>query len=435
MVSLLIVGAGSRGATFADWALRHPGAARVVAVAEPRDAYRDRLGDAHGIPAERRFRDWREAVAGGARIADAAVIATLDRDHAEPALALAELGYALLIEKPLAATDAECVRIADGVARAGVVAAVAHVLRYTPYTRLLKQLLDRGDIGEIVSIQHLEPVGFWHQAHSYVRGNWRREDETGPMVLAKCCHDLDWLGFLVGRECYDVASFGSLRHFRPEQRPAGAGDRCLACAIEPECPYSAKRIYLDRARAGETGWPVEVLAWPPTPENVERALRDGPYGRCVWACDNDVVDHQVVSLRYEGGVTATLTMTAFTRMRDRETRIFGTRGELYGNGAEIEIYDFATDRVTRHVVGAGGDPSDSVHALSGGVGTGGDPAGGVGVEGGHGGGDDGVMAAFVAAVAAGDPTLVSTSPQETLASHRIAFAAETARREGRVVAL
>jgi predicted dehydrogenase len=408
MVSLLIVGAGSRGATFADWARRHPGAARVVAVAEPRAAYRDRLGDEHGIPPERRFGDWREAAAAGP-LADAAVIATLDREHTEPALTLAAQGYALLIEKPLAPTAEECERIAAAVEDAGVIAAVAHVLRYTPYTRLLKRLLDAGAVGEIVSIDHLEPVGFWHQAHSYVRGNWRREDETGPMLLAKCCHDLDWLSFLVEDRCTAVSSFGSLMHLRPEQRPDGAGERCLDCAIERDCAFSAKRLYLGMARRGETGWPVEVLAWPPTVENVERALREGPYGRCVWACDNDVVDHQVVGLQYERGATASLTMTAFARMRERETRIFGTRGELTGDGHAIDVYDFASERTTRHAVGDVGS--------------------------GHAGGDDGVMAAFVAAVAAGDPALVPTSPAETLESHRIAFAAEAARHDQRVVAL
>jgi predicted dehydrogenase len=408
VISLLIVGAGSRGATFAGWARRHPGEARVVAVAEPRAAYRDRLGDEHGIPPERRFRDWGEAAAAG-RLADAAVIATLDGEHAEPALALAAQGYALLIEKPLAATEEDCERIAAGVERAGVIAAVAHVLRYTPYTRLLKRLLDAGSVGGIVSIDHLEPVGHWHQAHSYVRGNWRREDETGPMLLAKCCHDLDWLSFLIGRRCAAVSSFGNLAHLRPDQRPAGAGDRCLDCAIEPSCAYSAKRLYLGMARRGETGWPVEVLDWPPTIENVERALREGPYGRCVWACDNDVVDHQVVNLLYEHGVTASLTMTAFTRMRERETRIFGTRGELSGDGAAIEVHDFLSGRTSRHEVGE--------------------------VTSGHGGGDDGVMAAFVAAVAAGDPAQVPTSPADALSSHRIAFAAEAARRERRVVTL
>jgi predicted dehydrogenase len=407
-VKLLIVGAGSRGSTFADWARRHPEHARVVAVAEPREAYRDRLADEHGIAPDRRFADWREAAAAG-RIADAVVIATLDREHTEPALVFADQGYAMLIEKPLAPTEEECREIAAAVDEAGVVAAVAHVLRYTPYTKLLKGLLDGGAIGRIISVEHLEPVGFWHQAHSYVRGNWRREEETGPMLLAKCCHDLDWLSYVVGDRCAAVSSFGSLAHFREEERPEDAGERCVACAIEPSCPFSAKRIYLEMAARGDTGWPVNVLAWPPTVENVTRALEEGPYGRCVWRCDNDVVDHQVVSLQYAGGVTASLTMTAFTRMRERETRIFGSRGELYGNGNAIEVYDFLTRETTRHEVGT--------------------------VTSAHGGGDDGVMADFVAAVAAGDRALVPTSPTETLESHRIAFAAEAARREGRVVAL
>jgi hypothetical protein len=164
------------------------------------------------------------------------------------------------------------------------------------------------------------------------------------------------------------------------------------------------------AERGETGWPVAVLDWPPTVANVERALREGPYGRCVWACDNDVVDHQVVNLRYEHGATASLTMSAFTRMRPRETRIFGTQGELTGDGTAIAVHDFRSGRTTRHAVV--GDTAS-----------------------GHDGGDDGAMAAFVAAAAAGDPALAPTTPAETLASHRIAFAAETARREERVVRL
>jgi predicted dehydrogenase len=407
-VELLIVGAGSRGATFAGWAARHPDRARVVAVAEPRREYRDRIGDAHDLPEERRFPGWREAAAAG-RIADAVVIATLDREHAQPAREFAALGCALLIEKPLAATEEDCLAIVDAVERAGVVAAVAHVMRYTPYTALVQEQLASGAIGEIVSVEHLEPVGFWHQAHSYVRGNWRREASTGPMLLAKCCHDLDWLGHLIGRPCTAVASFGSLTHLRPDERPEGAADRCLECGLEPRCPYSAKRIYLEAAERGETGWPVDVLAWPPTRENVLEALRTGPYGRCVWDCDNDVVDHQVVSLQYEGGITASLTMTAFTEMRDRQTRIFGTLGELRGDGSSVEVYDFLSRVATRHEVGE--------------------------VTSKHGGGDDGAMADFVAAVAAGDQSLAPTTPAATLESHRIAWAAERARREGRVVAL
>ena len=342
------------------------------------------------------------------------IIATLDREHTEPALAFAALGYALLIEKPMAPTEDECVAIVDAVERAGVIAAVGHVLRYTRYTRLLTRLLDGGAIGEIVSVQHLEPVGFWHQAHSYVRGNWRREEETGPMLLAKSCHDLDWLGHVIGRRCTAVSSFGALSHFRPERRPPGAGERCVECAVEPTCPYSAPRIYLGLLERGERGWPLDVLAWPPTRENVEAALREGPYGRCVCASDNDVVDHQVVALEYEGGVTASLTMTAYTRMRARETRIFGTRGELHGDGSRVEVYDFLTREVTRHDTGVESDGE---------------------IPTGHGGGDDGAMDDFVAAVAAGDQSLAPTTPAHTLESHRIAFAAETSRREARTVTL
>jgi len=408
-LEILVTGAGSRGATYADWAARHPERARVVAVAEPRDAYRDALGEVHGIPPERRFRDWREAADAG-RLADAVVISTLDREHLEPALAFSAQGYAMLIEKPLAPTEEECRAIVEAVERSGVVAAVAHVLRYTPYTRLLKRLLDEGVAGDVVSIEHLEPVGWWHQAHSFVRGNWRREDETGPMLLAKCCHDLDWLSYLIERPCTSVSSFGSLIEFRPERRPEGAGERCVACAIEPDCKYSAKKQYLPMAERGDTGWPVNVVAWPPTVENVSAALEHGQYGRCVWRCDNDVVDHQVVNLGYDGGVTASLTMTAFTTMRERETRIFGTNAELYGDSSSVTVRDFASGEEIRHEV------EEEITSK-------------------HGGGDDGVMADFVAAALAGDPALVPTSPALTLESHRIAFAAERARREGRVVEL
>jgi len=312
-----------------------------------------------------------------------------------------------MMREQLAPTEAECELIVAAVESKGVVAAVAHVMRYSPYTRLLRRLLSEDAIGEIVSIDHLEPVGFWHQAHSFVRGNWRREDETGPMLLAKCCHDIDWLSYIVGRAPEAVSSFGRLSQFRPEQRPDGAGDRCLQCAIEPDCPYSARKIYVEAAARGDTSWPVDVVAWPPTPENVEAALQEGRYGRCVWACDNDVVDHQVVSLRYAGGVTANLTMTAFTEMRDRVTRIYGTRGELRGDGETIEVYSFLTRETSRHEVGD--------------------------VTGRHGGGDEAIMGDFIAAVAAGDPALVPTSPRVALESHRIVFAAEVARHEDRVV--
>jgi predicted dehydrogenase len=378
-------------------------------VAEPDRRRREAAAAEFDIPAERVFADWAELAAAG-RVAAAAIVATQDRLHRAPAVRLADLGYHVLLEKPMAPTEGEAEEIAAAALRTGVILAVCHVLRYTPYTGLIKRLLDEGRIGRLISVEHLEPVGWWHHAHSFVRGNWNREDVSGPMLLTKSCHDIDWLVYLFGRLPVRVSSFGSLTHFRAADRPDGAADRCLDCPVEPSCPYSAKRLYL-RALADPARhfWPLGAVVAEPTEAAVLHALRTGRYGRCVYACDNDVVDHQVVNLQYERGVTASLTMTAFTRMRDRETRIFGTRGELYGNGEAIEVYDFLTRSTTRHEVGP--------------------------VSSGHAGGDDGVMADFVAAAAAGDPALVPTSPRETLESHRIAFAAEASRHEGRVVTL
>ncbi len=416
-VRLLVLGAGSRGSAYADWARRHPERARVVAVADPRGARRDALADAHGVPADARFDGVDAALAAlcgggsGGRAIDAVVVTTPDRAHVEPVLAASARGLDLLVEKPLAPDLAACEAIVEAVESAGVVAAVAHVMRYTAYTRLIERLLAEGAIGEVMALEQLEPVGFWHQAHSYVRGNWRREDEATPMLLAKCCHDLDWMSHVIGSSCTAVSSFGRLGEFTPERRPHEAADRCLDCVLAGTCAYSATRIYLEPARRGERGWPLDVIAWPPTPERVESALRDGPYGRCVWACDNDVVDHQVVALDYASGATATLTMTAFTTKRDRDTRVFGTRGELVGDGETVTVHDFATGETTTHVAGVRADG---------------------GIETGHGGGDDGLMDAWITAVAAGDPARVPTSPRETLESHRIAFAAERARHEGTV---
>jgi predicted dehydrogenase len=411
MVRLIVIGAGSRGWRYADYALQRPDELTIVGVAEPRSVYRDRLAADHRIPAANVVDDWR-ALAGRPRFADGVIIATPDALHAEPAEAFAGLGYHLLLEKPMAPSAAECRRIVAAVRSAGVIFAVCHVLRYTRYSDALKALLAAGRIGEVMSVEHLEPVGYWHQAHSFVRGNWRSAAGSSPMLLAKSCHDLDWIRYMIGKPCVQVASFGSLSHFRRDRRPAGAADRCLDCGVEPSCPYSAKKIYLGRVARGETGWPVDVLAAVPTAATIEAALRDGPYGQCVYACDNDVVDHQVVAMRFAGGATASFTMTGFSRQRDRETRVFGTHGEIRGDGSTIEVHDFLTDRTERI------DPSQ---ASDGTILTG------------HGGGDLRLMEEFVAAVAAEDPGRILSGPEETLETHLVVFAAEEARREGRVV--
>ncbi|RPI91360.1 MAG: gfo/Idh/MocA family oxidoreductase, partial [Chloroflexi bacterium] len=294
-VTAIIAGAGGRGMTYAQFSQEHPDRLRIVGVAEPREWNRESMAGTYQLPAENVYTDWRE-LAARPRFADAVIIATQDAMHVEPAIAFAKKGYAILLEKPMAPSEAGCQQIIQAVKENKIMFGVCHVMRYTRYTQMLKQVVDSGAIGEVVSVQHLEPVGYWHQAHSFVRGSWRNEKESSFMLLAKSCHDLDWLSYIVGEHCLSVSSFGSLKHFKRSEKPAAAGNatRCLHCNYEPNCPYSAKKIYIaDRLAQGHTGWPVSVLTPQPTLETVTAALENGPYGRCVYECDNDVVDHQV----------------------------------------------------------------------------------------------------------------------------------------------
>jgi predicted dehydrogenase len=410
-VTLALAGAGMRGTDYARRAVRD-GRARIVAVAEPVKERRASVAAEHGLAPDRVFADWRDLVTLP-RLADAAIVATQDGQHVEPAVALTGLGYHLLLEKPMAPTEAGSSAIAEAAERAGVMLAVCHVMRYSAYTRALKELLDTGRIGDVISVQHLEPIGWWHFAHSYVRGNWRREDRSSPMLLAKCCHDIDWLAHIIGRPALRVSSFGGLTHFRPENRPAGAADRCLDCVVEPDCPYSAPRTYLGFAGdPARRHWPLSALTFDPSPEGVREALRDGPYGRCVYACDNDAADQQVVTIEYDGGVTASFTATAFTPMGFRKTRVFGSRGSIDGDGVRLTIEDFVTG--TREVVEAGEREE-------------------VSLAGDHGGADQALVDAFVAALAEDDPSLLLSDARTSLASHRLVWAAERARHTGTVV--
>ncbi|TDE59084.1 Gfo/Idh/MocA family oxidoreductase [Nonomuraea mesophila] len=412
-VTLAVVGGGLRGLTYARRA-HATGAGRVVAVADPDPGRRALFVEEFGIAPERAHAGWKELAAGG-RIADAAVIATHDQLHTAPAVTLAELGYHILLEKPMATSEPEAAMIAEAARRNGILLAVCHVLRYTPYTRLMKELVDEGRIGRLISVQHLEPVGWWHQAHSFVRGHWRRQDTSAPMLLAKACHDVDWLVHLFGRPPERVSSFGSLSHFHAGDRPAEAADRCLDCPLEPSCPYSAPRLYLGcLGDPSSEFWPLSAVTPGRTEQDVLEALRTGPYGRCVYACDNDVVDHQEVVMEFGDGATCSFTMSAFTPMEHRRTRLFGTHGYIDGDGGVLRVVDFRTG--AEELVAADGAAGPSA----------GD---------GHGGGDEGLTDAFLAAVASGDATLLQSDAAESLMTHRVVWAAEQARLTGTVVTL
>ncbi|MEV0408590.1 Gfo/Idh/MocA family oxidoreductase [Actinoallomurus sp. NPDC050550] len=406
-VRLAFAGAGARGAAYAS--LAEEAGAAVVAVAEPRPPARERFAVRHARAET--FADWRD-LAARPRLADAVVIANMDDGHREAAEAFAALGYDILLEKPIATSEEDVIAIGDAARKADVTLAVCHVMRYTRYTTELMKALS--DIGEIVSVEHLEPIGYYHFAHSYVRGNWRRTDLTSSALLTKCCHDIDWLGYVIGRPVHRVSSFGSLSYFRPENRPIDAADRCVDCPLQDTCAYSATRMYRDGLRNGGTRqYFTRIMAGELTEEAVTTALREGPYGRCVWASDNDAVDHQIVNLEYTGGVTVAFTMTAFTPVEHRHTKIFGTKGQLTGDGRFIHTYEFLTERTT--TIDTSLDGSSAAE--------------------GHAGGDEALIRSFVTALHDGHPDLIRSGIDDSVDGHRVVFAAERARREGTVVTL
>ncbi len=406
-VRLAVVGAGARGSGYADWTLANPALAHLVAVADPRQTLRDRIGERHDLPGNVRFADWRDllaAVTAGELALDGVLICTQDRDHHDPAVAFARAGIDILLEKPISPTERECRDVIEAVEASGVAFAVAHVLRYTPYTQALKAAVQSGRLGRVTSIEHLEPVGYWHFAHSYVRGNWRRVEDSSSLLMAKSSHDIDWMRYVVGQPFARVSSFGSLTYFTPASAPPGAGRRCTDCAIEPDCAFSALKIYLPRV--GE--FPASVVTTDQTPEGVARAIETGPYGRCVYHCDNDVPDHQVVSMEFADGTTGTFTLAGLSVRDGRRTRIFGSDAVLVGDSETYTITDYG---------------SGEVHTF--------EPYLGLDMAG-HGGGDAALMRSFVTAIATGEADVIASGPRETLESHLAVFAAERARLAGTV---
>jgi predicted dehydrogenase len=404
-LTAILIGAGDRGNAYANYALSHPREIEVIAVAEPNPERRDRFKRLHRLPDEMVFTGWEEALAKP-KLADVAIICTMDRMHYAPTMRALELGYHILLEKPMAVDPLECIRMAEFAEEKKRVLSICHLMRYSPFFRTVKQLLDEGRIGKLMSIQHNENVAYWHYAHSFVRGNWRNSQESSPMLLQKSCHDLDFLSWIVGAECVQVSSFGSLSHFTRENAPEGAPDRCLeGCPAELTCPYHAYRQYLSKSAY----WIKEMISLDQSLEARTEALLNGPFGRCVYKCDNDVVDHQVVNLLFANGVTAMFSMNGFNVKHGRSMKIVGTKGEIrgYSEKHEIEISDFLTETTTVIKL------PEAVYS--------------------HGGGDYNVMRDFVRLVWKEDLDQNQSSARASLQSHIIAFAAEKSRLEGKVV--
>lgn len=404
-ITAIVIGAGLRGMdVYADYALRNKNEIEFVGVAEPNKERRERFKKLHNIPDENCFESW-EQILSKPKFADAAVICTMDQMHYHPTMKAMELGYDILLEKPMSTDPKECIELGKYAQEHNRVLCICYVLRYTPFFMTLKKLLNEGRIGKLISVQHNENVGYWHMAHSFVRGNWRNSDESSPMILQKSCHDMDILRWLVGADCVKISSFGDLTYFKEENAPEGAPKRCLdGCKYRNKCPFYAPDLYLTE----NTDWPTSAISNDHSYEARVKALEEGPYGRCVFHCDNNVVDHQVVTMEFENGVTAAFTMCAFTNEISRTIKLMGTKGEIRGamEKNEIEIKEFGTG------------VTEVIHIED--------------TTSGHSGGDDGIMKDFIS-ILRSEKTDVDYCIDDSVHSHIMAFAAEKARLENRVI--
>lgn len=346
-VRIVVVGAGNRARTYMHYVKANPGKAKLVAVVEPDKVRRDFLADQFEIPEEMRFGSCKELFTLP-RIAEAAVICSPEKMHYEHCMLAIEAGYHILLEKPIAQTYGECVEIARKAEEKCLKISVCHVLRHHPLFAKIKELIDSGKYGDIISISHIEEVGIDRYTHSYVRGTMNREKDNNPMLLAKCCHDLDFLLWIAGARCRKVSSFGSLRWFREENAPAGSALRCIDCQVEEKCPYSAIDLYKRRR-----DWIGNFIPAPGEmiDDVIDRELNEGRFGRCVYHCDNDVVDNQVVAIEMDNGMLISLIINAFTQRDCRNIEIKMTLGEIscYGDlikarnfrSRETSTYDFS----------------------------------------------------------------------------------------------
>jgi len=414
LLKLACIGCGARAQTYTQLAACRPKQFQIVAGADPVPERVEKIRNVSGNAAFRGF-DSAEALLSAGKLADIMIIATQDNWHFEHCRGALSLGYDVLLEKPIATRRDQVLEIERLARLAGRRVMVCFVLRFAAFYRKAKEILDSGALGEIVSIQASEGVNPWHQAHSFVRGHWSVVDKSSPMILSKCCHDTDIVHWLAGRRCARVASFASLEFFRSERAPAGAPARCTdGCPVGDTCPYNALRyatdmrypwlpMVYDRAREASAD---EITAW----------LRTSPWGRCVYHCDNDAVDRQVLALEFEGGVTGTFAMTAFATGRHLE--ICGTKGVL--KGGESYRQHFGTHLI---LLPHEGDPVRyTVQAADGGYEL-------------HCGGDAGLVDALYDEMTKPPGAPLEAGIESTVHSHLIAFAAEESRLSGRVVNL
>lgn len=420
-LKIALAGLGSRGKdTYAPTAKLFPDKMKIVAIADIDAEKVKEVAKEYHIPEEMCFSSAEDLIAQE-KLADIMFITTQDKQHVEQAIPALEKGYHILLEKPISPKPEECREIVKVARKYNRKVIVCHVLRYTPIYSKLKDILDEGIIGDIVSVMSIENVGYWHQAHSFVRGNWRNSETTSPMILQKCCHDMDLLLWLTGKTCESVSSFGDTYLFKEECAPKGAALRCMdGCKAKENCPYDAEKIYLDHykigAKTGYKEWPLDVLTLHPNVETITEAIKTGPYGRCVYHCDNNVVDHQVVNMKMTDGTTISHTMCGFTATGSRYAKFMGTKGEIIADMTENTIKITVFGQKDTEVI----DISKIASDFSG-----------------HGGGDNRMVEEFLdMLINETGPTKRTTSVEQSVESHYCALAAEESRiNSGKVIFL
>lgn len=401
-LTAVIIGAGGRGNTYAQYADRFPSSLKIIGVSDINDFRKNAMSDRFSVEQSKRFGDWSE-IFKLPKFADIIFITTPDNLHYKPCMKALEMGYHVLLEKPAAQTEKECTDILAQSRKYNRIVAVCHVLRYAPYFKALKETVASGKIGELLSIQHLEPIEYVHFSHSYVRGNWNNSKKSTPAVISKSCHDLDIIRWIVDKPCKEISAFGSQSFFTSKKAPKGAAKRCQDCQIEAQCAFSAKKIYYDR-RAWLHVFDLKGNR-EQQGEQILSYLRTTDYGRCVFYSDNNQPENFIMNMNFEGGVTTSFSMQAMTSYGGRHTRLMGTKGDIIGDMATFTITDFLTGKQEQW----NGGSTD-----------------------GHGGGDLRLIRDLLWAVNRNDESLLTSTISASIESHVMGYRAEKSRLKGSV---
>ncbi len=414
-VTAIILGAGHRSMAYAKYAQEHPDEIQIVGIAELDEFRRNTVRDMFGIPEEHVFTS-AEELAKAPKFADAVINGTMDEQHVETAIPLLKCGYDMLLEKPFAVNEDELNSLVKVVEENNSKVMICHVLRYNKVYLTVKNLILEGKIGDVINIQTVENVSYHHLSTSFVRGKWGNTKKCHTsMLLAKCCHDLDIMTWLMGDDKpVSVSSVGTRFQFRPENAPKDAGTRCLVdCPHVETCRYSAKRLYLDHPN----NW--EVYIWRdiehiknPTYEDYKNSLLKSDYGKCIYKCDNDVVDHQSVLVKFKSGATGTHNLTGGCAESIRTLRVVGTKGEIY---AEMENKFVTLKEINPTPTTYFDETKIDLSYVS---------------DEGHGGGDTGLMCDFVKFINDENPSVSCTSIHNSVAGHKIIFLADKSNENG-----